>query len=307
MGERMNNLVKKPSALRGLFEPDEEDDGPNIGGYKNVRLTDNNDEVGVQEFYDEESGNFSDDDLPNPHGGGDVGSFIMEDFGPVNDHDHNKEGDSYEDLVAKRVAEFVQKSQDFLKSSELTMRVAKWHDMIGPRLDKVEQRKAFDVHAYGTHVLNSFNDTLGKNSENNPVDFVDVVSGKRAEEVARYFLSTLMLANTENVKIGTKVGTDPMLGMDNVQLTLLSRTRHHEQLAEFEAASQADPADVVEQINQQVDAEHGATEDGPHKAKKRSKKTTEQTNDLEYADESESEDDQFKIPKPPIRKKGKNK
>ena len=64
----------------------------------------------------------------------------------------------------------------------------------------------------GTHVLNSFNDTLGKNSENNQVDFVDVVSGKRAEEVARYFLSTLMLANTENVKIGTKVGTDPMLG-----------------------------------------------------------------------------------------------
>ena len=96
----------------------------------------------------EEPGNFSDDDLPNPHLGGDVGSFIMEDFGPVDDHDE-KEGDSYEDLVAKRVAEFVQKSQDFLKSSELTMRVAKWHDMIGPRLDKVEQRKAFDVHAYG--------------------------------------------------------------------------------------------------------------------------------------------------------------
>jgi len=304
--ERMNGLAKNPSAKREvLFEPDEEDNGPNIRGEQIERLTDNDDELGAQELYDEEPGNFSDDDLPNPHLGGDMGSFVMEDFGPV--HDHNKEGDSYEDLVAKRVAEFVQKSQDFLKSSELTLRVAKWHDMIGPRLDKVEQRKAFDVHAYGTHVLNSFNNTPGKNSENYPVDFVDIVSGKKAEEVARYFLSTLMLANTENVKIGTKVGTDPMLGMDNVQLTLLSRTRHHEQLAEFEAASQADPADVVEQINQQVDAEHGATEDGPHKAKKRSKKTTEQTNDLEYADESESEDDQFKIPKPPIRKKGKNK
>merc|ERR1719348_719820 len=210
--ERMNGLAKNPSAKREvLFEPDEEDNGPNIRGEQIERLTDNDDELGAQELYDEEPGNFSDDDLPNPHLGGDMGSFVMEDFGPV--HDHNKEGDSYEDLVAKRVAEFVQKSQDFLKSSELTLRVAKWHDMIGPRLDKVEQRKAFDVHAYGTHVLNSFNDTLGKNSENNPVDFVDVVSGKRAEEVARYFLSTLMLANTENVKIGTKIGTDPMLGM----------------------------------------------------------------------------------------------
>ena len=94
--------------------------------------------------------NFSDDDLPNPHLGGEVGSFVMDDLDPIdNDDDLGGEGDSYEDLVAKRVAEFVQKSQDFLKSSELTRRVAKWHEMIGPRLDKVEQRKAFDVHAYG--------------------------------------------------------------------------------------------------------------------------------------------------------------
>merc|ERR1712176_1521755 len=95
-----------------------------------------------------------------------------------------------------------------------------------------------------------------------------------------------MLANTENVKIGTKIGTDPMLGMDNVQLTLLSKTRHHEQLAEFEAASQADPAAVVEQINQSGIVEPGgAIEEGPHKAKKRNKKSTKETNDIEYADE----------------------
>ena len=44
------------------------------------------------------------------------------------------------------------------------------------------------------------------------MDFAEVVRGKKGEEVARFFLSTLMLANTENVKISTKTGTDPQLG-----------------------------------------------------------------------------------------------
>ena len=44
------------------------------------------------------------------------------------------------------------------------------------------------------------------------IDFVDVVRGHKGEEVARYFLSTLMLANTENVEIRSKPGTDPQLG-----------------------------------------------------------------------------------------------
>jgi len=298
--ERMNRLAKNPAARRDLFfEPNENgngrDDGDNV-----FEELDNNDE-GAEQYDDIQPVNFSDDDLPNPHLGGEVGSFVMDDLGPVDD-DLGGEGDSYEDLVAKRVAEFVQKSQDFLKSSELTRRVAKWHEMIGPRLDKVEQRKAFDVHAYGSHVLNTFPAT-GTSSSNKPgpVDFVDVVRGQRGEEVARFFLSTLMLANTENVKISTKAGTDPQLGMDNVQLTLLSHTRHHEQLAEFEAASQADPGAVQEQVEEPVVATNHAVE-GPYQAKKRSKKSKNDSFELE---ESDSEEEQFKIPKPPVKKKGK--
>ena len=33
--------------------------------------------------------------------------------------------------------------------SELTRLVAAWHDTIGPKLESVELRKAFDIHAYG--------------------------------------------------------------------------------------------------------------------------------------------------------------
>ena len=43
------------------------------------------------------------------------------------------------------MAEFVHQSKEFLNSSELTRRVAKWHEMRGPRLDRVECRKAFDL------------------------------------------------------------------------------------------------------------------------------------------------------------------
>ena len=45
------------------------------------------------------------------------------------------------------------------------------------------------------------------------VRFADVVRGKTGEECARYFLSTLMLANTYNVEISTEEGTDCYLGL----------------------------------------------------------------------------------------------
>ena len=34
-------------------------------------------------------------------------------------------------------------------SSELIRRVAAWHDNIGPKLEAMELRKSFDIHAYG--------------------------------------------------------------------------------------------------------------------------------------------------------------
>ena len=65
-------------------------------------------------------------------------------------------------------------------------------------------------------------------------------------QVCRYFLSSLMLANTENVEISSGVEGDPThplggalhrltLSMDQFTLSLLSTTRHHEQLSDFQA------------------------------------------------------------------------
>ena len=84
--------------------------------------------------------------------------------------------------------------------------VAKWHEMIGPRLESVERRNAFDIHAYGSRILNNFS------PQRSSVSFNSVVRGQKPEEKSRYFLSMLMLANTENVEISTADGSDPQLG-----------------------------------------------------------------------------------------------
>jgi len=175
---------------------------------------------------------FGDDNLPDPHLGGDIGAVVMDqNDDPYEDADQTT--DSYEELVAKRVAEFVARSQSYIQSSDLALRVSAWHETIGPRLENVEKRKAFDVHHYGSQVLGSFPDAHRKSK----IKFSQVVNGKPGEEIARFFLSTLMLANTMNLQIGFVPDTDAELGMDNVMLTLLTTERHHEQLDDFQSAA----------------------------------------------------------------------
>ena len=104
----------------------------------------------------------------------------------------------------------------------------------------MEKRGSFDVHLYGSRIINSFPE------QNNSISFSRIVGGQPREEVrgprarpcylssstgeitmvarvltlfliillqvARFFLSSLMLANTLNVDVGTDPGTDPFLG-----------------------------------------------------------------------------------------------
>ena len=41
--------------------------------------------------------------------------------------------DSYEQMVADRVSAYVTQAHDYIQSTELAKRVAKWHESIGPR------------------------------------------------------------------------------------------------------------------------------------------------------------------------------
>ena len=58
--------------------------------------------------------------------------------------------------------------------------------------------------------------------------FSEIAAGEAPEEVARLFLSSLMLANTYNVDLTSASGLP--LAMDDAELTLLSTQRHHENM-----------------------------------------------------------------------------
>jgi len=135
---------------------------------------------------------------------------------------------SYEELVSKMVAEFVQRSQAWIASTDMARKVQSWHKMISPRLQAVEQRAAFDIHEYGTSILGCFPPDQDKQI----IGFHQVAKNKPKEEVSRYFLASLMLANCHNIDIGSE-GT-----INDMKISLLSTQRHHEQLHEFQAASQ---------------------------------------------------------------------
>ena len=180
---------------------------------------------------------FEDEPLPDPHEGGIaalvpddiVKSVMLEENRTIGNNEERgvEEGvDSYEELVMKRVAAYVAQSQDYIESTDLAKRVAKWHDSIGPRLDAVERRGNFDIHQYGSEILEHFPEGRAKTT----ISFAELARGKEREEVARLFLSTLMLVNTYNVEIQNS--SERPLVMDEVEMTLLSTRRHHESMFE---------------------------------------------------------------------------
>lgn len=197
------------------------------------------------------------------------------------------DADTYEDLVMKRVADYVQQSQEYIQSTDLAKKVSKWHEDIGPRLEKVEQRASFDIHKYGSDIISTFPETKAKTT----VSFNNVVQGKDKEEVCRYFLSSLMLANTYNVELSTpevthidtptkkgKKRTDAIIGgfdtqlpMDNLQLTLLSTRMHHEEMMTM-GYSDPDPSASSQPSSSSSTISTPATTTGPEKDSKGKKR-----------------------------------
>ena len=181
--ERKARLSKRSETQRNLFPNIPEDDG------------NDEDRFGAEDNYDDHGGDNDDDpvdndepndmiddlQLPNPHIGGDLGALVVGDIdvpGDAGDGEDNQTL-SYEELVARKVEEFVTQSREYMRSSELAMKVANWHEMIGPRLEQVEKRNVFDIHAYGSRILNNFSE------DRSDVSFNSVVRGQKPEEKSR--------------------------------------------------------------------------------------------------------------------------
>jgi hypothetical protein len=168
------------------------------------------------------------------------------------------------------VAAYVAQSNEYFQSTDLARRVRIWHETIAPKLEAIEKRGDFDVHDYGTKIISkfgSYNDEQASKVKKLTYNFKELVIGKTPEEASRVFLSTLMLANTYNIDLtAVKSSPNELMPMDNIELTLLSRTRHFQQLQEYQAPSQENFGQALPaasttsgRIRKQKEVEHDPT------------------------------------------------
>ncbi|CAL1534734.1 unnamed protein product [Lymnaea stagnalis] len=136
---------------------------------------------------------------------------------------------SYEDLVQKHVEKFWSSAAEYAQITELSKRVSEWEEKIKPKLEEEEQHAPFDIHKYGTFIIEQL--VRGEKKA-----FRELVKDKLEFEICRYTLATLQLANVYNVELSVipdKFGSI----MDCLYVTLLSTKRHFEDLADYRAPS----------------------------------------------------------------------
>ncbi|XP_014786784.1 condensin-2 complex subunit H2 isoform X2 [Octopus bimaculoides] len=154
--------------------------------------------------------------------------FDIEDDSPITESKRGEPVSSYEHLVQKHIEDFYIGAQKYAQVTELSKRIAEWEEKIIPKLQEEEQHGPFDIHEYGTTIINSLQ--LG-----NKFPLAKLMSGKPTYEIGRLFLSTLMLANTGNVELScTGVLED---AMDKAEVTLIRRSQHFEELEQYVAPS----------------------------------------------------------------------
>ncbi|XP_067643290.1 serine-rich adhesin for platelets isoform X2 [Eurosta solidaginis] len=108
-------------------------------------------------------------------------------------------------------------------------KIQKWHEYLQPILSKARDRHHFDVFQLGTEIMNELQKP--KNSTRQitatSITFQDVMTDKDESYVSRYFLSTLLLANQNNIKINVKNKcTEKPSTWDDIKLDLLDTKRH---------------------------------------------------------------------------------
>ncbi|XP_038047041.1 condensin-2 complex subunit H2-like [Patiria miniata] len=143
---------------------------------------------------------------------------------------------SYEELVRKHVEAYMISAQQYTQVTELGRRVQAWEDRISPILHREEKFGFFDIHEYGTIVLDRLEEVEKKEQKTGQaIPFSKLMEDRHAHDISRLFLATLQLANVYNVEIDSR-GTDED-AMDTMSLKLLNKKRHNEELQEYRAPS----------------------------------------------------------------------
>eukprot|EP00879_Flechtneria_rotunda_P013631 GHRR01014238.1.p1 GENE.GHRR01014238.1~~GHRR01014238.1.p1 ORF type:complete len:328 (+),score=145.06 GHRR01014238.1:591-1574(+) len=156
-----------------------------------------------------------------------------------------------ESLIAAAAAQQVQ--------SELAVRVSGWRARIDPILAAEEDRSAFDMHKYGTKLLDRLMEfkqvevQQQQQEQDIVADFQQVAAAEDSFEVCRLFAAMLQLVNNRNINLikeiepvdadGASSVSPGSSGCHALQLQLLTVARVHEAMAEGLAAGNNDDAE----------------------------------------------------------------
>ena len=102
----------------------------------------------------------------------------------------------YQALIDVKMKEICKESD---VTTELDQSVAKWHASLQEKLSEAEVRPTFRIGDYAARIIEYLQALDQKRS-----NFDNVVRDKPPFEVARYFLASLQLANTQHVEISAK-------------------------------------------------------------------------------------------------------
>lgn len=113
-------------------------------------------------------------------------------------------------LIIDRENEVLKRREENEKHEiELVGRISEWYAHLAPILRAARERSFFDIHAYGREIVQTFSSTQNKTSETDNshngdeeiISFSKILENRPKDLTARYFLSVLQLANTENIQI----------------------------------------------------------------------------------------------------------
>uniref|UniRef100_A0A914XMQ7 Condensin-2 complex subunit H2 n=1 Tax=Plectus sambesii TaxID=2011161 RepID=A0A914XMQ7_9BILA len=176
-------------------------------------------QMGKSDGCDDDGPLLDDDDL--------IGPELPEDALKVPADEHLERPNSqmnYEDQLKFHLDKYWASATEHLTTSALARRVQQWEKRVAPMLESENHRRPFDIHEYGSEILERFGGLKEKHS------FDELMGKETRYEKCRYFLSTLMMANTLNVELGDdhkRLGVDG--AVNTMHLTLLNRNRHHRQ------------------------------------------------------------------------------
>uniref|UniRef100_A0AAF5PJM1 CNDH2_C domain-containing protein n=1 Tax=Wuchereria bancrofti TaxID=6293 RepID=A0AAF5PJM1_WUCBA len=137
---------------------------------------------------------------------------------------------TYQDLLKVHLQKYWSSSEE--TTSKLCKRVQQWEEKIQPLLEEEETRREFNIHQYGTELLEQYE---GIGQTKTFTELMEHVSTRY--DISRYYLASLMLANTGNIEMNFVCESEYTKNGKGLALKLLKNERHHQQFSESHALS----------------------------------------------------------------------